>query len=258
VKINLSVNNYNLLTYLKITAMIETSLLRLFKVVTGLRGSSSRCETVAEPVTTSLSHTLPALITEAEHVGDDWLIDDARGSKRRRPDMDSLFKDVSGVHAEKKRSRRQPSSTGLQTSEPSRMRNLEPQTSAAKNDDRSFVEEIFDSESASPESTLILNEEVAVDLRDAPTRGMAFQRKKQTKLSSSGGIVPAVVRQSSAAKTKTESTAKSKVESSSGQNVTSTTATTPPTPRPNPLRMRLKIRVGDQLILVPVLERFVT
>jgi len=139
------------------------------------------------------------------------------------------------------------------------MRNLEPQTSAAKNDDRSFVEEIFDSESASPESTLILNEEVAVDLMiDEPARGTAFQRKKQTKLSSSGGIVPAVVRQSLAAKTKTESAAKGKVESSSGQNVTSTTATTPPTPKPNPLRMRLKIRVGDQLILVPVLERFVT
>ena len=54
------------------------------------------------------------------------------------------------------------------------------------------------------------------------------------------------------------SSVKNKVESSA-QIVTSTTAVQPPpaAPAPNPLKMRLKVRISDQLILVPILERFV-
>ena len=88
--------------------------------IPGLRGSASRHEPVAEPVTISSSCTLPALITESEHVGDDWLIDDVRGSKRKRPDVDSLLKDI---HTEKKRNRPQPSYCG-RTAETSRVRDI--------------------------------------------------------------------------------------------------------------------------------------
>jgi len=188
---------------------------------------------------------LPALITESEHIGDSWLIDDmVPGSKRKRPDMESLFKDVSVRTAEKKR---KPASSSRMTGLPPHGRELGIQTSVAENENRSATDEIFDSESASPESTII--DEVSADSREGSTSGTASQRKKQSRLSSSGCIVaPAVARQSSVVKRKAES---------SGPNVTSTTVVkSPPKPKPNPLKMRLKVRIGDQLILVPVLERF--
>jgi len=185
---------------------------------------------------------LPALITESELVGDDWLIDDVRGGfKRKRPDMDSLLKDVN-IRMEKKRNRQQPTSSG-QMSEASRVRDWDRRTSV----DRSFAEEIFDSESASPESTIMLNDEIAASSsRELPTSGAALQRKKQARLNSSCSIVDR--------KNKSESV---------GQSVTSTTVTKPPAapvpaaPVPDPLKMRLKVRISDQLILVPILERFV-
>jgi len=53
------------------------------------------------------------------------------------------------------------------------------------------------------------------------------------------------------------SNVKNKAESGA-QIVTSTTAVQPPAvPAPNPLKIRLKVRISDQLILVPILERFV-
>ena len=215
--------------------------------IAGVGGSSSRCEPAAESVSTSSSRTLPALITESEHIGDNWLVDDVRGSKRKRPDMEDLFKDVN-IRAEKKRNRPQPGGGG-QMSEPPRGRELRLQTLAADSEDNSTVGDIFDSESASPESTVMLSDEMSADFTELSASGTAMQRKKQTRLSSSGGIVPAVARPTSVVKRKAES---------SGQNVTSTTVVKPPaTPKPNPLRMRLKVRVGDQLILVPILERFV-
>jgi len=211
----------------------------------GVRGSSSRCEPVTESVSAPSSHSGPALITESEDIGDDWLVDDVRGSKRKRPDMDSLFKDVD-IRSEKKRNRPQPICSG-RMSEPPRGRDLEPQTLAADNKDRLVADEIFDSESALPESTLMLDDGMTADIREMPTLGAAAQRKKQSRLSSSGGIVP---RQVSAVKRKAES---------SSPNVTSTTVVNqpPPVPKPNPLKMRLKVRISDELILVPVLERFV-
>jgi len=130
--------------------------------------------------------------------------------------------------------------TGL----PPHGRELGIQTSVAENENRSATDEIFDSESASPESTII--DEVSADSREGSTSGTASQRKKQSRLSSLGSVV--VARQSSVVKRKAES---------SGPNVTSTTVVkSPPKPKPNPLKMRLKVRIGDQLILVPVLERF--
>jgi len=95
------------------------------RCIAGLRGSVSRQEPVAEPVSTSLSHPLPALITESEHIGDDWLIDDVRGSKRKRPDMESLMKDV---YMEQKRNRQQPTYSG-RTTETSRVRDMEQHAS---------------------------------------------------------------------------------------------------------------------------------
>ena len=219
--------------------------------MTGVRGSSNRCEqvtSVAESVSTPLSRILPALITESEHVGDDWLVDDVRGSKRKRPDMEGLFKDID-VRTEKKRNRPQPASGG-RMSEPPRGRDLGLQTSAADREGRSAAEEIFDTESVLPESTMSVTDEIAADLREAPaSETAALRRKKQSRLSSSGDTVPAVGRQTSAVRRKAES---------SSSNVTSTTVVKPPqTPKPNPLKMRLKVRIGDQLILVPVLERLV-
>ena len=185
---------------------------------------------------------MPALITESEIVGDDWLIDDVHGSKRKRPDMDSLLKDVN-VRAEKKRSRQQPSCSGRMP-ETSRARQSELHTSVDSRDN-SFVDQIFDSESASPESTVMIDE-VPTNSRELLTSGTAVPRKKQLRLSASGRIVAG---QTSAVKNKAES---------GGQSVTSTTTVKPPAaPVPNPLKMRLKVRIGDQLILVPVLERFV-
>jgi len=219
--------------------------------IAGVGGSLSRCEQVApatESVSTSTSRTLPALITESEHIGDDWLVDDVRGSKRKRPDMEDLFKDVN-IRAEKKRNRQQPVGGGQMSEPPPRGRELRLQTLAADREDNSAMGDIFDSESALPESTVMLSDEMPADFIELRASGTAMQHKKQTRLSSSGGIVPAVARQSSVVKRKAES---------SGQNVTSTTVVKPPaTPKPNPLRMRLKVRVGDQLILVPILERFV-
>ena len=101
-----------------VTATPSCGHLHSDRCIAGLRGSVSRQEPVVEPVTASLSHTLPALITESEHIGDDWLIDDVRGSKRKRPDMDTLMKDV---YTEKKRNRQQPTYSG-RTTETSRVR----------------------------------------------------------------------------------------------------------------------------------------
>lgn len=213
----------------------------------GVRRSSSRCEPAAETVSTpSSSRTLPALITESDHIGDDWLVEDVRGSKRKRPDMDNLFKDVN-IRNEKKRNRPQTVFSGRMP-EPPRGRDLELQT-AADNRDRLAAEEIFDSESASPESSVMLNDGMLADRREFPALGSPALRKKQSRLSSSGSVVPAVARQVPVVKRKAES---------SSPNVTSTTVVEPPpTPKPNPLKMRLKVRISDQLILVPVLERFI-
>jgi len=175
-------------------------------------------------------------------VGDDWLIDDVRGLKRKRPDMDNLFRDVN-IRTEKKRNSRQPTSSG-QMSEPSRVGSVELQSPADRKD-HSLAGQIFDSERTSPESTIVLNDELPVDLREMPASAAVMQRKKQTRLSKSGGIVQAVAGPVSTTKNKADCTV---------QNVTSTTAIKPPAP--NPLKMRLKVRIGDQLILVPVLERF--
>ena len=180
-------------------------------------------------------------------MGDDWLIDDVdvRGLKRKRQDMESLLKDVN-VRMEKKRNRQpQPTCSGRML-ETSRVRESDVRTSA-DNQDHSFDEQIFDCDSASPESTTVLNEEVAVNRREVSGLGAAVERRKQARLSSSGSIVTA--RQTSVVRNKVESRV---------QNVTSTTVVKPPAaPVPNPLKMRLKVRVGDQLMLVPVLERFV-
>ena len=216
--------------------------------IADVRGSSRRepAAAVAEPVSTSSSRSLPALITESEHIGDDWLIDDVRGSKRKRPDMDTLFKDVN-TRDERKRNRQQPICSGRMSELP-RGRDLGLKTAAADKGGLSAMEDIFDSESALPESTMQLTDDIPADFRETPPSSTLPKRTKQSRLSSSGSIVPAVARQTSVVKRKAES---------SGENVTSTTVVKPP-PKPNPLKMRLKVRVGDQLILVPVLERFFT
>jgi len=209
--------------------------------ITGLRGSSSRCEAAAEPVSTSTSRTLPSLITESENVGDDWLIDDVRGLKRKRTDMDNLFKDVN-IRTEKKRNSQQRTYTG-RMSDPSHLGDVELRT-PVYHEDHSLAEQIFDGDRASPESTMILNDEMAADSRGVSASVAALHRRKQSRLIKSGGIVPAAGQQVSAGRKKVES---------SVQNVTSTTVIKPPPP--SPLKMRLKIRIGDQLILVPILER---
>ena len=222
-------------------------------MMTGLRGSSSsRCEPVAESVSTvasSASRSAPALITRSEHVGDDWLIEDVRGGlKRKRPDVDSLFKDVNIRTAEKKH-RQRPASG--QTSGQSRLRDVERRTLVDR-EDHSLAGRNFDGDRASPESTMMLSDEMMeTEPRELPAFTAALQRRKQqTRLSKSGSIVPAVAGRPGS------TTARNKAEST-GQSVTSTTATKPPsTPQPNPLKMRLKVRIGDQLILVPILERF--
>jgi len=116
--------------------------------------------------------------------------------------------------------------------------------------DRSFANEIFDSErSGSPESTVRMDDEIPSTVSsEIPPVGFlasSSRLKRQARLSNSGSIVTA--RQLLGVKNKADS---------GGQVVSSTTAVKLPVL--NPLKMRLKVRVGDQLILVPVLERFIT
>jgi len=178
-------------------------------------------------------------------VGDDWLIDDVRGLKRKRPDMDSLFKDVN-VHTERKWNS-QLRTCGGRVSKPSHVEDVELRTPADR-EDRSFAELIFESGRTSPESTIMLNDEVPTAVREVPASVAALHRRKQTRLSRSGGIVPSVAERGSTVTTRADS---------AGQNVTSTTVIKPtPAPASNPLKMRLKVRIGDQLMLVPILERF--
>lgn len=221
--------------------------------VVGLRGSSSiRSEAVTEPVSTtsSTSRSLPALITPSEDVSDDWLVEDVRGLKRKRPDVDSLFKDINIRTMEKKHKNvRLRASSGQMAAERSHVREVERRT-LADHKDYSMAGENFDSDRASPESTVMLNDETCTEPTELPALTTALQRRKQTRLSTSGAVVPAGGPGSTVARNKAEST---------GQNVSSTTvakAPPPPTPPPNPLKMRLKVRIDDELILVPVLERF--
>jgi len=206
--------------------------------IVGLGGSSSRCEQVPETVSTTSPRKLPALVTESEHIGDDWLVDDARGQKRKCPNVDRLFRNVDTWSETKRTRAQQPGSARVP-----KLSRSEPGTSARNAEGRFFAEDVMNAEAALPESTKIVGGEPFSKQQQARQ-----PNKKQARLSSCGTVVPTAVRQM--AKTASES---------SVQSVTSTTVIPEKTsPKPNPLKMRLKVRIGDQLILVPVLERSVS
>ena len=215
--------------------------------IADLRGSSSRRESDVNQPPPPSPRILPALITESEHIGDDWLVDDVRsGLKRKLSDVDSVLKDINIRTTEKKRNRPQQI-YGSSSGSGGRMSELR---TSVDNEDLSVTAQVFDSESRPRKHTVIEKDDRSTSVREVATSRAALQRQKQTRLTGSSSVVAAVTQSVTPVKSKCDE-----------RVVTSTTAINPPAAPPsvpNPLRMRLKVRVGDQLILVPVLERSVT